>query len=217
MNRILVLIAVLALSATAEAQQSRDGKWEFGLTLGNLSGETVTGLNGSFIDSASTTAYGLSVGYNFSKRLALTGEILWGTPNYTASLVPENAPGTSIDINHEMDLFNYGIKGTFNLLEGPVTPFIEAGLGWTYFDSNVADSAPVTGCWWDPFRGYVCDTFYSTYSKTQEYYGAAGGLRWDLNNAMSLKGSYGMQEIKIDNAAEDLSLEVWRLEVLWRF
>ena len=217
MKRLFAVVAVLALCTTAQAQQSRDGKWEFGLTLGNVSGETVTGNNGSYIDSGSSTAYGLSVGYNFSKRLALSGEIFWATPNYRASLVPDDGVGTPIEINHEMDLFNYALKGTFNLLEGPITPFLEAGFGWTNFDSNVSDSPPITGCWWDPFWGYICETFYSTYSKTQESYSLAGGLRWDMNNSMSLKGSYGTHEVKIDNAAEDLSIDVWRVDVIWRF
>ncbi len=217
MKRILIVVAALALSTTAAAQQSRDGKWEFGLNLNNFSGEFLSGANGSYIDTATTTAYGMSVGYNFSNRLALSGEIVWGTPNYRASLIPDSGPGIPIEIDHEMDLFNYALKGTFNLLEGPITPFVEAGFGWTNMDSNVADSAPITGCWWDPFWGYVCDTFYSTYSKTQETYSAAAGIRWDMNNAMSLKGSYGMLEIQTDSATEDLGMEVWRLDVIWRF
>ena len=114
-------------------------------------------------------------------------------------------------------MFSYGLKGTFNLLDGPFTPYAELGLGWSNVDSNIADQPPVTGCWWDPWWGYICDTFYSTYSKTREYYAGALGLRWDFDNGMSLKGSYGLQEVSTGKSTEDASFEQIRVELAWRF
>lgn len=219
MKRVLILIAGLAFSTAALAQSDRDGRWEFGLLVNNQSSESLGGENGSSVDIDSSTGYGLSLGYNFNSRLALSGEFSWNSPDYSATLVEDiggNA-GVPIQINHTLDVYGINIKGTFNLLQGPITPYVEAGFGWMEIDSNVADQPPITGCWWDPWWGYICNTYYSTYSKTQQSYGAAAGVRWDMNNGMSLKGSYGLQEIDTGSSTDDISLEVFRLELLWRF
>lgn len=218
MKKVLLLIAGLTLSATAVAQQNdREGTWEFGVLLNNTSSESLSGDNGSFIDIDSSTGYGISLGYNFNNRLSLGGDLIWNTPDYDAVLITDDVGGTPVEINHELSLFTINLKGTYNFLEGPFTPFVEAGFGWTDIDSNVQNAPPITGCWWDPWWGYICETVYSTYSKTQQQYGAAVGLRYDLANGMSIKGSYGMQEISTSKATEDLSLDAIRLDLTWRF
>jgi opacity protein-like surface antigen len=218
MKKVLLLVAGLTLSAAAAAQQNeREGMWEFGVLFNNTSSETLSGENGSSIDVDSSTGYGISLGYNFNNRLALGGDLLWNSPDYDAVLITDDLDGTPVEINHELDVFTINLKGTFNLLEGPFTPFVEAGFGWTGIDSNVQNAPPITGCWWDPWWGYICETFYSTYSKTLQQYGAAVGLRFDLANGLSIKGSYGIQEISTSKATEDLSLDSIRLDLSWRF
>jgi opacity protein-like surface antigen len=218
MKKVCILIAGLLLSATAAAQQNdREGMWEFGLLLNNLSSESLSGDNGSSIDIDSSTGYGISLGYNFSERLALSGEVSWNSPDYDALLITDDLGNTPVEISHELDFYSLILKGTFNFMQGPFTPFVEASFGWTEIDSNVQDGPPVTGCWWDPWWGYICETFYSTYSETQQSYGAAAGLRYDLRNGMSIKGSYGIQETHTSKATEDASLELIRLELVWMF
>jgi hypothetical protein len=45
----------------------------------------------------------------------------------------------------------------------------------------------------------------------------AAGLRYDMPNGLSLKASYGLQEIDSSQVTEDVSLENWRLEAVWLF
>jgi opacity protein-like surface antigen len=217
MKRVLILVAALALSSTAAAQNDREQMWEFGVLINDMSSESLSGENGSSLDVDSSTGYGLLINYNFTNRLSLGGEFSWNTPDYKAVIVPDNGVGIPEVINYELDVFSYSLKGTFNLIDGPITPFVEAGFGWTEIDSNIADQPPITGCWWDPWWGYVCDTFYSTYSKTRESYSYAGGVRLDMNNGMTLKASYGVQEISTSKATEDASLDVIRVDLTWRF
>lgn len=217
----MILIAALALSSTAVAQQNdREDMWEFGLLVFDQSSEDLRGENGSSLSVDSTLAYGFNFAYNFSNHFSLGGEVSWSSPDYDAIVIPEDAfgnPGTPEVIRHEMSIFSYSIKGTFNLLDGPLTPFAEVGLGWANLDSNVADRPPQTSCYWDPWWGYICDTFVSTYDKTREFYAGAVGVRWDLDNGMSLKGSYGLQDINTSKATEDASLEIIRFDLAWRF
>ena len=102
-------------------------------------------------------------------------------------------------------------------LEGPLSPFVEAGIGWSYFDSNVADGPPVTGCWWHPWWGYICSNFYSTFSSTEFSYGAALGLRYIMRGGMTLKLSVNQYWLDVGNAGGDPELNAARLEVGWSF
>jgi len=218
MNKFAVLI-VLALCASAtQAQQSgdREGSWEYGVQVINMPSENFTGRQGASLDIGDDTGWGVTGGYNFTNRLAVMLDMNVLTPNYLATRVLENTmlPDT---ISTELDVFTIQLKGVLNLLEGPFTPFVEAGAGWTTIDSNIVAGPPTTGCWWDPWWGYVCDTFFETYSDTRTSYSMAAGLRYDMSNGLSLKASYGIQEIDTSQVTEDVSLDNWRLEAVWLF
>jgi len=221
MKRVLILVAALALSSTALAQQNnRSDTWEFNLLVGNLDGDTLSGENGSSIDIDSSTTYGLSLAYNFNSHWSLGGELSWASPDYDATIIPDDGfgnPGQPQTIRHKMDIFSYTFKGVFNLLEGPFTPYAELGFGWTEMDSNVANQPPITGCWWDPWWGYVCNTYVNTFSKTRETLTGALGIRWDLDNGMTLKGSYGLMRIDTSRATDSAEMNYYRLDVGWRF
>ncbi len=210
----------LMLSATALAQNDRADMWEFGLIVNDQSSENLTGTMGSAIAIDSDTGLGLYFAYNLSNRFAIGADFIWSSPKYSYVYVPEDMPGVPglpEVINHKMDLFTYNIKGTWNILEGPVTPYLDAFYGWTNIDSNIADQPPITGCWWDQWWGYVCDTYYSTYSKTRNSYGGSAGLRWDSGNGWTLKASYGFLEIDTSKASEKANLEVIRVDLAWLF
>ena len=190
--------------------------WEFGLIISDMSSEALSADMGSSIAIDGDTGFGLSVAYNISNRFAVGADFIWSSPKYTAVLTPDG-PGLPEVINHKMDLFTYTFTGTWNLLDGPLTPYLEANYGWTNIDSNIADQPPITGCWWDSWWGYVCDTFYSTYSKTRTSYGGAAGLRWDSGNGWTLKASYGFLEIDTSKATEKANMDVIRVDLAWLF
>ena len=188
--------------------------------VGSIGGDEIKGTNGSRIKTDSAVGWGLMMAYNFNSHFSLGGEITWGSPDYEALIIPDDGlgnPGTPEVINHELSMFSYKFKGTFNLLKGPLTPYAELGFGWTEVDSNIANQPPLTGCWWDPWWGYICDTFYSTYSKTRETLSGAIGVRWDMDNGMSLKGSYGLSTIDTSKATEDAEFDMYRVDLTWRF
>ncbi|MCO4812185.1 MAG: porin family protein [Gammaproteobacteria bacterium] len=216
MKKLLMVLVVLAMSSTAAAQSDRGGMWEFGLMLNHSDSESLSAEGGSTLDIESSRGYGLNLAYNFNSRLAIGGEFNWSSPDYSAVIVPDGI-GLPETINYKLDSYSFIIKGTFNLLEGPITPYVEAGLGWTEIDSNIQDQPPLTGCWWDPWWGYICDTFYSTYSKSQESFSGAAGLRWDIDNGLTLKAAYGVLNVKASRASGDANFEMYRVDLAWRF
>ncbi len=218
MNRVVLTILLLCISATAAAQASRDraGSWEVAVQLVDFSSESLGGQQGASLEVDDQLGWGAYVAYNFTNRFALGGEFIWASPDYTATRIieGETEPDT---ISAELDIFTFNFKGTFYLLEGPLTPYLEAGLGWTRVDSNILDGPPTTGCWWDPWWGYICDTFFSTYAETRTSYGTALGVRWDLESNMSLRASYGFLELDTSSATEDASMDTLRVDFSWRF
>ena len=211
-------IALLSFASFTSAQVVRDrtGTWEVGLQVVDTSSETLSGEQRSGISVGSEVGWGISGGYNFTNRLAVLGDWTWSKPSYDATFLVENT-GQLETISASLNVNTLHVKGVFYITEGALAPFIEAGLGWTYLDSNIVDGPPTTGCWWDPWWGYVCQNFYSTYSDTRTSYSTAIGLRWDLRNSMTLRGSYGLLEVDTSSATEDASLEAFKLDLFWRF
>jgi hypothetical protein len=139
-------------------------------------------------------------------------------PDYTAVLVSDGVfpPETSV-IDHEFSQFNGRIKGVFNFSEGPLTPYVEGGFGWSYFDSNVADGPPQTGCWWHPYWGYICNNYYSTFTETSFSYGGAVGLRYQMPGGTFLKGSYNVWDLDSLGEASDSTISSFKVEFGWSF
>ena len=74
-----------------------------------------------------------------------------------------------------------------------------------------------TGCWWDPWWGYVCTTFYDTYSDTRTGYTYSVGVRWDLSDSIALRAAYGKLDMDTSHATKDVNLDTWRAEIVWKF
>ena len=210
-----IVVTALILTSSAVAQTSRDDKWEGTLQLLGTSAESSNGEMGSSIDVDSAVGLGFGFAYNFNEHFAIGFDGSWVKPNYTAVFNTEEDGLQTL--RHKMTVFNGQINGTWNILSGPFTPYLQAGLGWTYIDSNVTDGPPVTGCWWDPWWGYICSGFYNTYSTTEFSWGAEAGLRYEFNNDMFIKGGYAHVDIDGGNNSADPSLNMWRLHVGWKF
>jgi opacity protein-like surface antigen len=220
LNLIAVAAAALALGVAAPAvaqkrSADRAGTAEFGLQLMDFSGVHVDGLHGAALDVEGDLAWGFVGGYNFNDHFMLGGEMSWASPSYRATFAPN--PGPLQGINANLDLGTFILKGTFNFFNGPLTPYAEVGAGWVHVDSNIVNGQPSTGCWWDPWWGYVCTTFYDTYSDTRTAWTYALGVRWDVSDSIALRASYGYLDLDTSHATKDVSLDTWRAELVWKF
>ncbi len=211
---ILLLGGIISAPVLAQGQWSRAGNWEATVQLIGSNSEKSSGENGSSLDVDSSIGLGGGVHYHFTDNLALGLDIGWVSPDYEATFATEEDGLVTVD--HEMDVFNGQFNGTWNLLDGPISPYLQAGLGWTYIDSNIADGPPVTGCWWDPWWGYVCSNFYSTYNETNFSWGYGAGIRWEFSDLMFVKASYNRVEVDTDEGA-DPQFDTFRIELGWMF
>jgi len=214
MRRIVTALLVLLVPVMASAQGFRN-QYEWSVAGIYQDSEFVGTVGGSNVDIDSAVGLGFSFAYLFNDRFSVGADFDWLSPDYVATLV-DDQNNTSI-IDHELTQFNFRFKGTYNLMDGPLTPYLEAGLGWTYVDSNVADGPPLVGCWWHPWWGYICDGYYNTFDETSFSYGGAAGLRYRLRGGTILKLGYNMWEVDGSGDAPDPTLSAFRFEVAWGF
>ncbi len=218
MRAITAVIIFFAIPGIALAQGDRSRSWEWSLGAIYQESKNMGSEGGSTLAVDDAVGFGLNFGYNLTNHLTLGFDLDWISPDYRAVLIDDTVmPADTTVIDHEFSQFNGRFKGTYSILDGPFRPFVEAGLGWTYIDSNVADGPPITGCWWHPYWGYICDNFYSTFSSTTFTYGAGLGFRYHFRGGTFLKASYNVWELDDVGAAGDSTLTGARLEFGWGF
>lgn len=218
--RALITIALVAISfgpgAALGQSGPRTGQVEFTAGPVYSFSDSYEGREGSALDVSSRTGFQLGIDYFVADQLSVGFDGTWVRPRYDALLVPEDG-SPSVSISNRATVFTGHFNATYLLFQGPITPYVEGGLGWTYIDSNVSDGAPVTGCWWDPWWGYICSDFYSSYSSTSLSYGAAVGLRWSISRDITVKAGYRWLEVEADKLREKPTVETALLEFVFRF
>ncbi len=209
-------ILLTSLAVVPAQAQDRAETWEFDAGLIWSDSMSLDGEMGTGLEIDDEIGFTLGGTYNFTNRLAAGFGISWLSPDYEATFLPEDQLGFE-SVRADMDTFTIAAKGTFNFLEGPITPYVELGFGWTSVDSNIADGPPITGCWWDPWWGYVCAPYWDTYTEDLTSWSGALGVRWDVNRSWGLKASYNMLELNTTGDLEDASLDTISVQAVFRY
>jgi len=189
-SRHLVALAATCGAWSLAAHADRDTGWEFGGELIYQSSQDFDSDGGSTASVDSDVGLALTFGYRFNERFELQFGLDWNNIDYTVHLVNGLTPGLSVDVDGELEAFTPRIGGVFNFIEGPITPYLSATVGYSFIDTNIPDGPPVSSCWWDPWYGYICGTWQDTRSTEEFMYGAGVGVRWDVNDAWSLRFGY---------------------------
>jgi opacity protein-like surface antigen len=218
--RLFILFLVLPVTALAQGYRSsasRENTWDFSVGGIYQFSEQAKGKGGSSLDIDSELGLAFSLGYNFSDMFALGADFDYLRPDYNAIIADADNPGSTVRIDRTATQYNFRFKGTLNFMEGPFTPFAEAGIGWTTLDSNVAKGPPVTGCWWHPYWGYICSRYYRTFSGTDFSYGGSLGLRYDFRGGSFIRADYSLYMLDIRSDAADPQLGAFSVRYGWNF
>ena len=207
------LALALLAGATVANAQSREGRWEYTLGIPYQLGSETTFDGGSTLKTKSDFGFGMTFGYNPSEQVTWSFGLKWAGIGYDANVVKDGGGTTGISGTYDA----WGLSGNllFNLGQGPLTPFVGAGIGYTWIDTNVPNGLPQTGCWWDPWYGYICSTYYPTKSVNSFSYQAMGGLRYAFNPRTFLRLSYASQWIDTSNGTP--RFDVFGVELGWLF
>jgi opacity protein-like surface antigen len=192
--RYMAALAAVCSAWSLAAYADRDTGWEFG---GELIYQDSTEFNADENSSASLDSdigFALTFGYRLSSKFEITFGIDWNNIDYQADLVAEDVPlipdGTHISVDGELEAWTPRVGANFNFIDGPITPYVSGVIGYSYIDTNIPEGPPQTGCWWDPWYGQICGTWQNTRSTEEFMYGLGAGVRWDVNDAWSVRFGY---------------------------
>jgi opacity protein-like surface antigen len=208
-------------SSVLAAQKSSDSKrtetWEFTLPVRYLPSTEIKFDHGSSINVHDDIGWGFGIGYNFNERFNLGFEFAWTSANYKATIAsagvqPDYQASGTLDATSST--FNF----TYNILPKHVTPYLTVSGGWSWIDSNIPNGPPQTGCWWDPWYGYICTSYVDTRSESGFSYGFGAGLRVDVKESFFLR--FGVNDTWQDygnysSSAPDIV--TYRVDMGWKF
>jgi opacity protein-like surface antigen len=223
-KRLIVLLLLLAITSSVQAQRFnqkrqyeglRDGTWEATLMVGSQGSLDMAGENGSAVSIDSEIAWGFSIGWNWTERWNFSYRFTLAKPDYSATIVPENPDIPTQTLDYSADRYANQLNATWHWFKGPLTPYLQAGIGYTLLDSNVPSQPPDVDCWWDPWWGYICFSDWNTYDTSGFSYNLGLGLRWDVNEALFFKGSWNRDFYSADNADLDFDTVMLEAGLMW--
>ena len=211
------LLATLLLAPAAFAQSAdRAGTWETRLDIVYNNSSDWDFAGGTTAEIDSDTSFLIGFGYHLNDNLELGGNFTFGQTDYTADIVGDE-PGEIFGVRGEYESTSLLFDATWNFLPGAFSPFVSASAGWAWVDTNIATGPPQTGCWWDPWWGYVCSTFQDTKSLDGFSYGFDVGARYDFSDTLAAHASYRMMWVDLDNASGTPDIDGFRLGIGWKF
>jgi opacity protein-like surface antigen len=220
--RYLTVLACMALVAPAAAQAAgREGSWEttFGVVFQNSSDADFQGGTKAEFDSDTSFVFGL--GYHYTDNLEFGGRLGLGTTDYEASIVTDadgdGSQDGSVDVRGDLESTTLLLDATWNFMSGPFSPFVTGAIGWSWVDTNIATGPPQTGCWWDPWWGYVCTSFQDTKTLDGFTYQLGVGARYDVTDTVAVHGSYRINWIDFDKAKGTPDFDGFQLSFGWKF
>ena len=228
LNKRLVLvfsmIAVVVMYASVAGSQEetttrpdyRSGGLEVSIPLFYSTSSKIKGDHGTSVDLNDAWGLGFGLGYNINAHFLVDGLFTWSNRGYNATWV-KDSDGTQGHYNGSMNSSTFSLNGTYNILKGNITPFVTAGIGFTWIDSNIPSAPGETVCYWDPWWGYVCGTYVPTKTETDFSCNAGAGVRWDINKDFSLQGTYDLMWVDVSGASGGWPYSnLFKFEVIFR-
>ncbi len=203
MNIRTISTAALALTvasvASAEIRVTdRTQRWDLSIETRYTASATFAGQQNTSLELDDDLGWGFGFGYNLNERFSLGMLMSWRSINYTATYYDNTDLTTQLQYGGWLDVGTFAAMGQFNLLPKTFTPYISGGIGWTLIDTNiVADYS--AGCWWDPWWGYVCNGYTSTYGTDTASWLVGVGARFEPNEAVFIQVGYERGWLDFDN------------------
>ena len=199
-SRYIVTLAALCSCWSLAAHADRDTGWEFGGELIYQTSQDISGDNGSTAALDDDIGLALTFGYRVNPHLEVQFGVDWNTVDYTANLVSADLPNVEVGVDGEMESFTTRVGLNYNFIDGPITPYVNGTIGYSFIDTNIPDGPPQSGCWWDPWYGQICGTWQNTRSLDKFIYGAGLGVRWDTSDTLSVRLEYQKRWIDASDA-----------------
>jgi hypothetical protein len=194
-SRVFLILAValfIADTAAAQAWQRADNRqanWEVGLQTrysGSLSSDTG---NGTSLSIENAWGWGFFFGYNINPKFNVGGAFAWRSAGYRATIVNADDPDSTATYSSMLDTSSIGLTAQWKPLSSAITPYVNGSINWMLINTNIyAGSVP--GCWWDPWWGYVCGSYPTTYGANATAGTVGAGGHFELSPGFFLRAGY---------------------------
>jgi opacity protein-like surface antigen len=191
------------------------GTWESGLDLVYQNSKTLHFDGGTNAKLDSDTGLSVTFGYRQTPHIEWMFALDWANVDYKANLV--TGPTTSVSANGSYDSFTPRVNLQYNIMDQPLTPYVMAGIGYSFIDTNIPNGRPVNGCWWDPWYGYICSSVQPTKSVDGFAFQAGIGARWDVNEQWSLRLAWERHWVDLGSSGGTPFLDTGKLGFTFRF
>jgi opacity protein-like surface antigen len=215
--RHFIAVATACTLWSASALAERDVGWDFGADLIYQDSQDINFNGGTSASIDDDLGLALTFGYRFNSRLELTFGLDWNNIDYKVSVASGTTAGLSFDASGELESFTPRIGLNFNFLESDFTPYVSGTVGWAFVDTNIPDGPPQNACWWHPWWGYVCGTWQESRSFDELAYSVGAGVRWDVNNAWTLRFGYEKHWLDLGEATSTPGFDQIRIGVSSRY
>jgi opacity protein-like surface antigen len=214
---VLAAAVVLVPSIGSAQVAKREAGFEFGVDLLYQLTTTAHFDGGSRLKTDDDIGAAMAFGWRFNPKLELQFILDWNDVDYDGRLNSASFPGLSADINGEMETFAMRVNGVYNFLDRPLTPFISAGIGYSWLDTNIPTGQVQVGCWWDPWWGQICTPYQPTKSVDAFTYQAGVGARWDITDFFTMRATYEHSWFDVPKASSAPGWDQFKLGAVWRF
>jgi len=200
MRPLLWALLLVVSTATLAEPRAETNEWSLNLVLVGSKRYLFEG--GASARNDGGAGIGLSLTRNLNDYFAAGVEGTLAQFNYRATIAPGRGnAGASFDSHGEMESATLRAHATWNLLRGPVTPFLTAAAGVIFLDPNFATEPPANACWVYPWYGEVCGAAAPRTPLARLSYGAGAGLRFDLPDRLGFVRAFvGGEWIEIPEA-----------------
>jgi opacity protein-like surface antigen len=220
----VIVAAIGLLHASGAAAQDvadpdgRAGHWNTYLHTVYSDSQSVDSDKRSSAHLDSSFGWGLGFGYDFNDHWGIEINGAWREADYQATITPDTGnPNLPQKLSGTIDTSTVALNATYNFLERALTPFVTAGVGGTYVDTNIPTGSVQPVCWWDPWWGYYCAPAYPTRSDTFFSYNVGAGARWDSRGPLFLRGLVSEQWVDVGSGAGTPDFFQVQLDVGFRF
>ena len=171
---------------------------------------------GTAAEFNSSTGFLVGIGHNLTKHFEIGANFSYDQRDYDANIAGDD-PGEVFPVTGSLDAMGVMFDLTYNFMPGRFTPFVTTGIGWNWVDTKIPTEPPQVGCWWNPWYGYICTGFQDTKTVDGFTYQLGAGLRYRLNESISLSGSYRRSWLDFPKATSTPTFDGIQLILGWGF
>jgi opacity protein-like surface antigen len=217
----LALVAALAsASVLAQAPEMlRGGRYELSGSPIFTAGKTYNFANGARSKTDVGVGLAFQWAYNFNDHFAAGFDFAFSGADYVGTASPDAGnPNAALTFDTRIETSTVRLAGTYNFLASQFTPFVSAGLGVTWIDTNIPTGPAVPVCWWYPYYGQVCSSAVPTRVQTEFSYNAGIGLRYDLRpEPYFFRAAYNRAWIEFGGNTGSVAYDQYRIDFGVRF